>query len=71
MQNPHKNSSEITFMRKILSEVDFFKKNSHLLEEESTMKYLLESVNLEHFSKNSCLFKKGDIGTEFFIVLKG
>ncbi|KRX09898.1 Cyclic nucleotide-binding protein [Pseudocohnilembus persalinus] len=65
-----KSDQEIQFLIKIVKQLNVFKENPHLL---GNISYGLmqRSFKLNFFKKNQVIFNKGEIGDNFYIVLRG
>ena len=66
----HKNPTEVELLEKRFEKVNFFKDSRSKLDTESYHK-LLKTLCYEKVPGNQLLFRQGDPGAKFFIILKG
>ena len=59
---------DFTLLAPILKEINFFKQRNMMSQD---IAYLCQELQYEYFMKGECVFKYGDHGTKFYIILKG
>jgi CRP-like cAMP-binding protein len=70
LRKKHKTPTEVELLEKRFETVNFFKDSRSKLDTESYHK-LLKTLSYEKVSGNQLLFRQGDPGEKFFIILKG
>jgi CRP-like cAMP-binding protein len=70
LKKKFKTQLELEFLDKKFEQVDFFKRTKEHIDEESFFK-LLKSVQYEQRPANQILFRKGERGVKFYILIKG
>jgi CRP-like cAMP-binding protein len=70
LRKKHKSPTEVELLEKRFEKVNFFKDSRCKLDTESYHK-LLKTLSYEKVPGNQLLFRQGDPGAKFFIILKG
>jgi CRP-like cAMP-binding protein len=70
LRKKHKSPTEVELLEKRFEKVNFFKDSRSKLDTESYHK-LLKTLSYEKVRGNQLLFRQGDRGAKFFIILKG
>lgn len=70
LKKKYKTQLELEILDKKFEQVDFFKRTKEHIDQESFFK-LLKSVQYEQRPANQILFRKGERGVKFYILIKG
>jgi hypothetical protein len=70
LKKKYKTQLELEILDKKFEQVDFFKRTKEHIDQDSFFK-LLKSVQYERRPANQILFRKGERGVKFYILIKG
>ncbi|KAL4432115.1 hypothetical protein ABPG74_014369 [Tetrahymena malaccensis] len=71
LQKQIKSQQEVQFLGKFIRNLSVFKENQEMLKNKSTSNKIIQNLRCIFIKKNMPLFKYGDRGYEYFILLKG
>ncbi|KAL4477751.1 hypothetical protein ABPG72_018925 [Tetrahymena utriculariae] len=71
LQKQIKSQQEVLFLGKFIRNLSVFKENQEMLKNKSTSNKIIQNLRCIFIKKNLPLFKYGDRGYEYFILLKG
>ncbi|EAS00767.3 cyclic nucleotide-binding domain protein (macronuclear) [Tetrahymena thermophila SB210] len=66
-----KSQLEMQYLSKCLINLDLFKQNSNILEDQDSLKIIFSEINYVFFPKNSIIFNFGEYGNNYYVLLKG
>ncbi|KAL4499140.1 hypothetical protein ABPG72_017042 [Tetrahymena utriculariae] len=66
-----KSQLEMKYLSKCLMNLDLFKQNSNILEDQDSLKIIFSEINYVFFPKNSIIFNFGEYGNNYYVLLKG
>ncbi|KAL4449888.1 hypothetical protein ABPG74_015007 [Tetrahymena malaccensis] len=66
-----KSQLEMQYLSKCFMNLDLFKQNSNILEDQDSLKIIFSEINYVFFPKNSIIFNFGEYGNNYYVLLKG
>ena len=71
MNKISKSKEELKYLRKVLEGVKLFQQRPELLDSNNFYKIIDKSLTHRHYRKHETIFREGNDGVEYIIILKG